>query len=73
MIFSHQTRGTIAQVLSTMLPQGAETCLYKHLGVSDVFPLLPVLESAPPEALVAMLTELLANNTNRGRSCRTCL
>ena len=62
MIFSHQTRGTIAQVLSTMLPQGAETFLYKHLGVSDVFPLLPMLESAPPEALVAMLTELLANN-----------
>lgn len=62
MIFSHQTIGTIAQVLSTILPLQAETFLYKHLGVSDVFPFLPVLKFAPPEALVAMLTELLTNN-----------
>jgi len=62
MIFSHQTRGAITQVLSTISTAGAETFLYKHLGVSQVSSFLPVLASAPPEALKAMLTELLANN-----------
>lgn len=62
MIFSHQTRGAISQVLLTISTAAAETVLYKHLGVSQVPSFLPVLASAPPEALKAMLTELLANN-----------
>lgn len=62
MIFSHQTRGAISQVLLTISTAAAETFLYKHLGVSQVPSFLPVLASAPPEALKAMLTELLANN-----------
>jgi hypothetical protein len=62
MIFSHQTRGSIVQVLSTISTAAAETFLYKHLGVPDVGSFLPVLASAPSEALMAMLTEILANN-----------
>jgi hypothetical protein len=62
MIFSHQTRAAIVQVLSTISTATAETFLYKHLGVSKVPSFLPVLASAPPEALKAMLTELPANN-----------
>ena len=62
MIFSHQTRGAISQVMLTISTAAAETFLYKHLGVSQVPSFLPVLASAPPEALKAMLTELLANN-----------
>jgi hypothetical protein len=50
------------QVLSTVSTAAAETFLYKHLGVSDVGSFLPVLTSAPSEALMAMLTEILANN-----------
>ena len=61
-IFSHQTRGAMAQVLSTISSTAAETFLYKHLGVSEVPSLLSELVSAPPEALKAMLTEILANN-----------
>jgi len=62
MIFSHQTRGAIVQVLSTISTAATETFLYKHLGVSEVLSFLSALASAPPEALKAMLTELLANN-----------
>ena len=62
MIFSHQTRGAMAQVLSTISSTAVETFLYKHLGVSEVPSLLSELVSAPPEALKAMLTEILENN-----------
>jgi len=62
MIFGHQTRGAIVQVLSTISAVAAEAFLYKHLGVSEVPSFLPLLVSAPPEALKTMLTELLANN-----------
>lgn len=62
MIFSHQTRGAITQVLSTISTTGAETFLYKHLGELQVSSFLSVLAYAPPEALKAMLAELLANN-----------
>ncbi len=63
-IFSHQTKGVIAQVLSIVSSVAAETFLYKHLGVSQVpsVLILPTLDSAPSDALKAMLTELLANN-----------
>jgi hypothetical protein len=62
MIFSHQTRGAIAQVLSVISTAGAETFLYKHLGVSEVFSFFRMLASATPEALKTMLNELLTNN-----------
>jgi len=61
-IFSHQTRGAIAQVLSTVSTSAAETFLYKHLNIFRVASILPLLISAPPDALMAMLTELLVNN-----------
>ena len=62
MVFSHQTRGAIAQILTTISTTSAETFLYKHLGVSKVSSFLSVLASAPSEALKAMVTELLAHN-----------
>lgn len=62
MIFSHQTRGAITQVLSAVPTTAAETFLYKHLGISQVPSILHILISAPPDALKAMLTELLAKN-----------
>lgn len=62
MIFSHQTRGAIAQVLTTISNDGAKTFLYKHLGELQVPSFLPVLAYTTPEALLAILTELLVNN-----------
>ena len=63
-IFSHQTKGTMAQVLSAISASGAETFLYKHLGYEQHHgpSFLPIVASAPPEALKNMLTEILANN-----------
>lgn len=62
MIFSHQTRGAIVQVLSAISTAAAETFLYKHLGELRVASYLPAVASAPPEALKAMLADLLINN-----------
>ncbi len=62
MIFSHQTKGAIAQVLSIITPDAGATFVYKHLGVSKVPSILSLLDSAPPEALKAMLSELLTSN-----------
>ena len=62
MIFSHQTRGAIAQVLSTVSTETAKTFLYKHLDELQAPSFLRVVAFAPPEALKAMLTELIANN-----------
>lgn len=63
MIFSHQTRGAIAQVLSTISTDATATFLYKHLGIEERVPsFLPEVAAAPPEALRNMLTELLARN-----------
>lgn len=61
-IFSHQTRGAIAQILTTISNEGARIFLYKHLGEEQVSSFLTVLAHATPEALKAMLTELLANH-----------
>jgi hypothetical protein len=61
-IFSHQTRGAIAQFLSVISSRAAEIFMYKHLGVSNVPSFLTELVSASPDALKAMLVELLANN-----------
>jgi hypothetical protein len=62
MIFSHQTRGAMAQVLSTISSAAAETFLYKHLGVTHVPSILSEIASAPQDAARAMLSEILANN-----------
>lgn len=62
MIFSHQTRGAMVQVLSTISNAATETFLYKHLGVTHVTSVLSELSSAPPNAAKAMLSEILANN-----------
>ena len=62
MVFSHQTRGAIAQILTFISGTSAETFLYKHLGVSEASSFLPVLASAPSEAIRAMVTELLAHH-----------
>ena len=63
MIFSAQTRGTIAQVLLTLSTAGAETFLYKHLGLSQMSSLPSIaLASASPEAVKAMVIELVSNN-----------
>jgi len=62
-IFSHQTRGAIVQVLSAISTEGAATFLYKHLGIEErVRTFLPEVASATPEKLRNMLTELLARN-----------
>ena len=60
-IFSHQTRGAIAQILTFISDDAAKNFLYKHLGVSSVS-FLYTLDDAPDEALRAMTTELLENN-----------
>jgi hypothetical protein len=63
MIFSHQTRGAVVQILTYISPDDVEVLLYKHLGVLKVSSFLTVLVSSLPEALKAMVTELLAHNT----------
>ena len=60
-VFSHQTRGAIAQILTFISADAAKTFLYKHLGVSNVS-FLAALDDAPDDALRAMATELLENN-----------
>jgi hypothetical protein len=62
MIFSHQTRGSIIQVLSILSYDAAQTFLYKHLGVSSEHDFLRVLSPTSDDALKAMLAEILANN-----------
>lgn len=62
MVFSHQTRGTIAQILTVVSPGGSSTFLYKHLGVSNAPAFVSILANAPDDALRAMATELIANN-----------
>jgi len=62
MIFSHQTRGAIVQVLSAISAAAAETFLYKHLGELGIVAHLPVVATAAPDVLKAMLAELLINN-----------
>lgn len=60
-VFSHQTRGAIAQILTTISTDGAEAFVYKYLGVRES-PFLKVVADAPADALRAMVTELLSNN-----------
>ena len=62
MIFSYQTRGAMAQVLFVIPDAATQTFLYKHVGVMHVPSVLSEIASASPEALKAMLTEILANN-----------
>ena len=62
MVFSHQTRGVIAQILTAISTGGAETFLYKHLGVANVPSFVGALANASDDALRAMATELIVNN-----------
>lgn len=62
MIFSHHTRGAIAQVLSTISDQAAETFLYKHLNELRPRSYLHLIVAAPSENLKTMVIEILANN-----------
>jgi hypothetical protein len=64
MEFSHQTRGTIAQVLAASSDDGARTFIYKHLGVieSKLPPLRVLLKEAAADAIRYMVVELLAAN-----------
>lgn len=64
MEFSHQTRGTIAQVLAASSDDGVRTFIYKHLGVieSKLPPPRALLKEADADAIRAMVVELLAVN-----------
>jgi len=62
MVFSHQTRGAIAQILTAVSTEGSETFLYKHLGISNVLSLVSALANASDNELRAMATELIVNN-----------
>jgi hypothetical protein len=64
MIFSHQTRGAMAQVLAVLSEDAARTFVYKHIGMiaSKMPPLRAVVASAPADVVRSMLVELLTNN-----------
>jgi hypothetical protein len=64
MTFSHQTRGAMAQVLTTVSEDAARTFLYKHTGLlaSQMPPIRSILRDASPEVLTSMLFELLGSN-----------
>lgn len=68
MIFSHQTRGTIAQILAAVSTDGSATFLYKHLGVSIGQPFVSILAKTPDGTLQAMATEIIANNKSLRRA-----
>ena len=64
MEFSHQTLGTMAQVLAVSSDDAARTFIYKHLG--EIASQLPrprvIMQEATAEAIRPMLVELLATN-----------
>ena len=64
MEFSHQTRGTMAQVLAASSDDATRTFIYKHLGVSGsrVPPPRDIMKQATADAIQPMLVELLAAN-----------
>ena len=64
MLFSHQTRGAIAQTLDAVSEDRVRTFIYKHLGIikSKMPRVRGLLRDAPVEAIKSMLIELLANN-----------
>jgi hypothetical protein len=64
MEFSHQTRGTMAQVLAASSDDDWRTFIYKHLNIirSKLSRPRVIMAEAAPEALQPMLVELLTNN-----------
>jgi hypothetical protein len=64
MEFSHQTRGTMAQVLAASSDDATRTFIYKHLGISGskVTPLCDIMKLATADQIRPMLVELLAAN-----------
>jgi hypothetical protein len=64
MTFSHQIRGSMAQVLETVSEEKVRTFLFKHANVSDsrLRPIGSILRDASPEALRSMLAEILGKN-----------
>lgn len=62
--FSHQTRGTMAQVLAASSDDATRTFLYKHLGLSGSRLPRPrhVMKQATDEQIQPMLIEMLAVN-----------
>jgi hypothetical protein len=62
MQFSHQTRGTMAQVLTVTSDNAARTFVYKHLGIvaSQLPPPRALMQQAEPDSIFAMLLEMLA-------------
>ncbi len=62
-VFSHQTKGAMAQVLSTISTYAADTFIYKHLGFEPGTSIyLPIIVSSSPKELKNMLKEMLVNN-----------
>lgn len=64
MEFSHQSRGTMAQVLAVSSDDAVRTFIYKHLGViaSKLQRPRVIMKEAAPEVVRSMLVELLAGN-----------
>ena len=62
MEFSHQTRGTMAQVLAASSDDATRTFFYKHLGLSGFQVPRPrdALKQAPVDAIRNILVEMLA-------------
>jgi hypothetical protein len=59
--FSHQTRGTIAQILHTIPEEAAKSFILKHLGVI-AWSFSMVIADATQDQLQSMITELLTHN-----------
>lgn len=64
MLFSHQTRGAMAQTLAAVSDNAARNFIYKHLGkIESKMPRIrELLRDAPEKALQSMLIELISNN-----------
>lgn len=64
MDYSHQTRGTMVQVLTASSDDATRTFIYKHMGLSGSH--LPrardIMGRATPDAIRPMLVEMLAHN-----------
>jgi hypothetical protein len=64
MEFSHQIRGTIAQVLASSSADAVRTFVYKHLGLigSKLPRVRTIVNEAPDTVIRTMLVELLSKN-----------
>ena len=64
MKFSHQIRGTMAQVLGVLSDNAAQIFVYKHFGLTAANspPLHMIVENAADETVQSMLVELVSTN-----------